>query len=185
MSAFIASIRVVVATMAICVVGYATLILGFAQAVTPKTANGSLVADASGRVIGSELVAQNFTEPRYFWPRPSAVDYNAEGAGGSNKSPTNPELTERAGETVARYGATSANQLPADLAAASGAGLDPHISLDGALYQIPRVAQARGISQEKVRALVEQNSYSPGGPLTSTQIVNVLTLNRQLDAAGG
>ena len=182
MSSFIASLRVVIATMAICVAGYAALILGFAQAFTPATANGSLITDAGGKVIGSELIAQKFATPRYFWPRPSAVDYNGAGAGGSNKSPTNPDLTKRAEETVAQYGATMDNRLPADLAAASGGGLDPNISLDGALYQAARVAAARGVPEADVRARVERNAFSPGGPLTSTRIVNVLLLNRQLDA---
>jgi K+-transporting ATPase ATPase C chain len=182
MSAFIASLRVVIATMAICVAGYAALILLFAQTVTPATANGWLITDASGKIIGSEQIAQKFEQPRYFWPRPSAVDYNGAGAGGSNKSPTNPDLTERATETVTAYGASGDNRLPADLAAASGAGLDPHISLDGALFQVPRVAAARGMPEIEVRAMVEREAFSPGGPLTSTRIVNVLMLNRALDA---
>lgn len=185
MSTFLASLRVVIATMAICVAGYAALILGFAQAVTPATANGSLIADAGGKVIGSELIAQKFSQPRYFWPRPSAVDYNGAGAGGSNKSPANPDLTERAKETVAQYGATPSNKLPADLAAASGGGLDPHISRDGALYQVRRVAEARNMPEATVRALVESNAYSPGGPFTGmrSRVVNVLLLNRELDRA--
>ncbi len=184
MSSFIASLRVVIATMAICVAGYAALILGFAQAITPATANGSLITGSKGTVIGSELIAQKFSEPRYFWPRPSAVDYNGAGAGGSNKSPTNPDLTKRAEETVAQYGADTRNKLPADLAAASGAGLDPHISLAGALYQVPRVAAVRGLPQAGIQGLVERSAFSPGGPLTGTRIVNVLLLNRQLDARG-
>ena len=183
MSAFIASLRVVIATMAICVAGYAALILLFAQTVTPATANGWLITDASGKIIGSEQIAQKFEQPRYFWPRPSAVDYNGAGAGGSNKSPTSPDLTERATGTVTAYGATGSNRLPADLAAASGGGLDPHVSLDGALYQVARVAAARGIPEAQVRALVEQNAFAPGGPFTGTRIVNVLVLNRALDAS--
>lgn len=184
MSTFLASLRIAIVSMVICVAGYTALILGFAQAFTPTTANGSLITDAGGKVVGSELIAQKFTTPRYFWPRPSAVDYNASGAGGSNKSPTSPDLTARAAETVAQYGATGADTLPADLAAASGAGLDPHISLAGALYQVPRVAAARGVAEADVRAMVERSAFSPGGPLTSTRIVNVLLLNRQLDAIG-
>lgn len=182
MTAIFSSIRVVLATMAICVAGYTTLILGFAQIVTPATANGSLVTDAGGKVVGSALVAQDFKTSRYFWPRPSAVDYNGAGAGGSNKSPTNPELTERAEEAIGRYGATAAAPLPADLVTASGAGLDPHISLAGALYQVPRVADARGVPEAQVKALVEQNAVAPGGAFTEGRVVNVLMLNHQLDA---
>lgn len=183
MSAFLGSIRVVIATMLICVAGYTALVLGIAQVVTPATANGSLVTDARGTVIGSELIAQDFTRPGYFWPRPSAAHYDASAAGGSNMSPTNPELTQRAAGTVARYGATAANKLPADLAAASGGGLDPDISLAGALYQVPRVVKARSMSPEQVRVLVMRNAFVPGGPLTNTRIVNVLMLNQKLDAA--
>jgi K+-transporting ATPase ATPase C chain len=184
MATFLTSVRVAIVSMIICVAGYAALVLGFAQVITPATANGSLLTDGKGTVIGSELIAQNFSEPRYFWPRPSAVDYNADGAGGSNKSPTSPDLTARAAETVAHYGATGTDRLPADLAAASGAGLDPHISLAGALYQVPRVAAARDLPQAEIKGLVERSAFSPGGPLTSTRIVNVLLLNRQLDAIG-
>jgi K+-transporting ATPase ATPase C chain len=169
--------------MAVCVAGYALLILGIAQGLTPTTANGSLVADAHGNVIGSALIAQDFTAPGHFWPRPSAANYDASAAAGSNKSPTNPELAERAAETVARYGATAARKLPADLAATSGSGLDPHITLAGALNQVPRVATARGMPQEQLRALVNQCAFSPGGPLTDQRIVNVLMLNRRLDTA--
>lgn len=191
MSIFLSSLRVTLATMAICVAGYALLILGFAQVLTPATANGSLIENGAGTVIGSQLIAQDFTQPGYFWPRPSAVDYDAAGAGGSNKSPTSPDLTDRARDLAARYGATDANKLPADLVAASGAGLDPNISLAGALYQVPRIAAARGLPVAEVRKLVEDGAYSPGGLLTSTRsrIVNVLELNLQLDAmpspAGG
>jgi K+-transporting ATPase ATPase C chain len=182
MTSFLSSLRIVIATMAICVAGYALLILGVGQILTPWTANGWLIQDTGGRVVGSEQIAQSFSQPGYFWPRPSAVDYNGAGAGGSNKSPTNSDLTERATETVAGYGATADRPLPPDLAAASGGGLDPHISLDGAFYQVPRVAVARRLPEPEVRALVDRHAFSPGGPFTSTRIVNVLLLNRQLDA---
>ena len=113
MEDILSSIRVVVATMLVCVAGYAALILGVANVVTPDTARGSLITDASGQVIGSHLVAQGFTEPRYFWPRPSAVDYDAAGAGGSNLSPANPDLTTRAETIIAAYGVDA--PIPADL----------------------------------------------------------------------
>lgn len=183
MTAFLGSLRVAVVTMLVCAAGYTALILGIAQIATPAAANGSLITDARGTLIGSKLIAQDFTRPGYFWPRPSAAHYDASAAAGSNKSPTNPELTQRAAKTVARYGATAANKLPADLAAASGSSLDPDISLAAALYQVPRVAGARGVPQNRVRALVEGNAVSPGGPLTNTRIVNVLLLNQKLDAA--
>jgi K+-transporting ATPase ATPase C chain len=181
MSSLLASIRIVVATMAVCVAGYTLLILALAQSVTPWTANGWLLEAADGRIVGSEQIAQKFTQPRYFWPRPSAVDYNGAGAGGSNKSPTNSEVTDRARETVSSHGATSERPLPADLAAASGGGLDPHISLEGALFQAPRIAAERGLSEGELRALIERSAFAPGGPFTGGRIANVLQLNRQLD----
>lgn len=183
MSDFISGLRVAAATMAICVAGYTAVILGFAQAVTPATANGSLVTDENGEIVGSRLIAQGFTSPEYFWPRPSAVDYNAAGAGGSNLSPANPELAERAAALIAAYGgATKERPIPADLVTASGAGLDPHISLEGALFQVPRVAEARGVAPSAVTAVVRGKAYAPGAFFTEGRIVNVLELNLALDA---
>ncbi|MBK9128223.1 MAG: potassium-transporting ATPase subunit C [Phycisphaerales bacterium] len=183
MQSLITSLRIAVATMLVCVGGYTLVILGIAQLATPETANGSLLQRSDRTIVGSRLIAQKFEQPRYFWPRPSAVDYNAAGAGGSNKSPTSPELTERAAELVARYGATVGNPLPADLAAASGGGLDPHITERAALYQAERVARERGFPCEDVEALISKLAFSPGGPLTPERVVNVLELNLALDEA--
>ena len=160
-------------------------IWGIGRAVTPYTAQGSLVTAPDGTVVGSRLIAQNFTQPGYFWPRPSAVDYNGAGAGGSNKSPTS-EDAHRAGasKSLARYGATPENPLPAELAAASGGGLDPHISERAALYQAPRVAEARGLPLPEVEALIREHRFAPGGFLTPDRLVNVLELNLALDQMG-
>ena len=181
MQSLLASIRIVLATMAICVVGYAAVVWAIAQTLTPTTANGSLLTATDGTVIGSWLIAQKFAQPRYFWPRPSAVDYNAAGAGGSNKSPTSSDLTDRAKEIVAAYGATADNPLPPELAAASGGGLDPDISEHAALYQAARVAAARNIPPTQVEALIREHAFAPGGFLTPDRLVNVLELNRALD----
>lgn len=180
MSYILPSLRLWIVTFLVCVVGYAALMLGFAQTVAPYQANGSII-EVDGRAVGSELIAQDFTSPRYFWPRPSAVDYDGMGAGGSNLSPTSPDLAARATETVARYGATAENPIPADLAAASGGGLDPHISLEGALYQAARVAEARGLASAAVEDLVRKMAASAAGPFAPEQIVNVLELNLALD----
>ncbi|WP_417485533.1 potassium-transporting ATPase subunit C [Maricaulis salignorans] len=183
MSDFISGLRVAAATMAICVAGYTALILGFAQVATPATANGSLVSNAEGEVVGSRLIAQAFTSPEYFWPRPSAVDYDAAGAGGSNLSPANPELTERAEALISAHGgATEERPIPADLVTASGAGLDPHISLEGALFQAERVATARGGEVGAVASIIRNVAYAPGAFFTEGHIVNVLELNLALDA---
>jgi K+-transporting ATPase ATPase C chain len=181
MKSIVASIRLVIATMLVCVGGYTALILAFAQTVTPATANGSMIKGKDGNIIGSRLIAQNFTNAIYFWPRPSAVDYNASAAGGSNKSPTSSDLTDRARQLVARYGATLKNPLPPELAAASGSGLDPNITEHAALYQAARVAKARNIAVSQVEDLVKKQAFSPGGSLTEDRLVNLLELNLALD----
>jgi len=180
MHLFLASLRVAVATMLVCVGGYTLVILGVAQS-TPHTAEGSLIRRANGTVVGSRLIAQKFEQPHYFWPRPSAWDYNAAGAAGSNKSPTSPDLAERARKTVHQYGATSEKPLPADLAAASGGGLDPHITQHAARYQAQRIANARGMARGQIEALITQHAFAPGGPLALERLVNVLELNLALD----
>jgi K+-transporting ATPase ATPase C chain len=167
--------------MLICVAGYATVIWGIGQVLTPSTAQGSLITAPDGKVVGSRLVAQKFTQAKYFWPRPSAVDYNAAAAGGSNKSPTSPDLTKRAEEIIPQYGATPDNPLPAELAAASGAGLDPHISEHAALYQARRIAEMRGLPLTQVETIILEHVFAPGGFLTPDRLVNVLELNLALD----
>ena len=174
-------LRIVVASMAICVAGYAGLILGIGQLVTPETANASLIQSPDGRIVGSRLIGQPFTQPRYFWPRLSAVDYNAAAAGGSNLAPTNPALAERARPVLHALEATADHPAPADLVTASGSGLDPNISLEAALYQLPRVAASRTMETTEIENLVERLAFSPGGVLTDGRIVNVLELNLALD----
>lgn len=181
-SLILPSIRLLIVTQLICVVVYLRVILSVAQVASPDTALASIIKDAEGRPVGSRLVAQAFTKPEYIWPRPSAVDYNATGAGGSNKSPTSPALTERAQEVIANHGATADRLLPPDLATASGSGLDPFITVAAAKFQLPRVAAARGLEPVKIEPLIQQASTVPGGFLTSARIVNVLELNLALDA---
>jgi K+-transporting ATPase ATPase C chain len=185
MQPIIASLRLVATTLLVCVGGYTLVILGVAQVLTLRTAQGSLIETPDGRVIGSRLIAQKFTRPDYFWPRPSAADYNAGAAAGSNKSPTSSDLTARAEELIVAYGASEDRPLPADLVAASGAGLDPHISLAAALYQAPRVAAARALDVSRVEDLVRKHAVSPGGPFTGDRVVNVLELNLALDELAG
>jgi K+-transporting ATPase ATPase C chain len=187
MQFLIASIRVVVATMAICVIGYSAVIWVVGALFTPYTAQGSLLSGADGKVIGSRLIAQKFEQPKYFWPRPSAAGkegYDATSAAGSNKSPTSDDVAKRGKETVERYGATVEKPLPPELAAASGGGLDPHISERAALYQAKRVAEARGLQQPQVDDLIRQHVFAPGAFLTSDRLVNVLELNVALDRLG-
>jgi K+-transporting ATPase ATPase C chain len=153
----------------------------FAALVTPHSANGSLLFNKDGQTpVGSELIAQKFSQPQYFWPRPSAVDYNAAAAGASNFGPTNPKLIDRARETVASYHSPADRKIPSDLIAASGSGLDPHISLTSAYFQAERVARHRHISESALRKIIEALATDPGG-LTGERIVNVLQLNLELD----
>jgi K+-transporting ATPase ATPase C chain len=184
MQSLLASIRVVIATMLICVVGYSAVIWAVGAIFTPYTASGSLITAADGKVIGSRLIAQKFEQPKYFWPRPSAAGkegYDATSAAGSNKSPTSEDVTKRAKELIARYGATAEKPLPPELAAASGGGLDPHISVHAALYQADRVAQARTLPRQQIETLIQQRAFSPGGFFTPDRLVNVLELNLALD----
>lgn len=177
----ITSVRIVIFTMAVCCVLYTLLIFAIGQTITPHTAEGSLITDARGKIIGSELIAQKFTRPGYFRPRPSAVDYNAAATGGSNLSPTNPELTERAQDIINAMGATVNNPIPAELVTASGSGLDPHITLKAARYQAERVAEARGLPIETIYSILDNHAVKTGGPLTPEPLVNVLLVNKQLD----
>lgn len=173
-----ASLRVAAATLLVCSGLYAGAILAVGQAVVPDSANGSLI-ERNGQIVGSRQIGQKFEGAQWLWPRPSAVDWNGSGAGGSNTSPTNPALTERAQQQIARYGASAARPLPAELATASGAGLDPHVSLEAALYQAPRIAAARGVPVADVeRALRAQAAQVPlsGGAV----LVNVLEANLAL-----
>jgi K+-transporting ATPase ATPase C chain len=181
METIIASLRITVATMAICVGGYTTAVWAIGQSITPDTANGSLITRADGTILGSKQEAQAFTRPQYFWPRPSAVDYKADAAGGSNKSPTSTDLTDRAAKTVEAYGATAENPLPAELAAASGGGLDPHITERAARYQVERIAKARNIAAPDIEKVIDENAFSPGGIFTTDRLVNVLDMNLAMD----
>jgi len=181
MNTTLASLRIAAASLLICVIGYTSTLLGLAD-LFPATARGSLITAPDGHVIGSRLIAQGFTRADYFWPRPSAVNYNAAAAGGSNLSAAGQRLNKLAAARTARFGANADHPLPADLAAASGSGLDPDISLDAARAQVRRVASARALPAARVEQLVEQRAFRPGGLLTPQLLVNVLELNIALDA---
>jgi potassium-transporting ATPase KdpC subunit len=165
---------------------YPLLITAIAQLVFPARANGSLILQG-GRVVGSALMGQPFTDPRYFWSRPSATvpsPYNARASSGSNLGPLNQALLDavrrRVGDLKA---ADSLNTMPipVDLVTASGSGLDPHISVMAALYQVPRVARARGLTQERVRNIVEQHIEGRQFGLLGEPRINVLLLNISMD----
>ena len=156
-------------------------LLLFAKVAAPEKSTGSILLNPAGEPVGSRLVAQNFASDRYFHPRPSAADYDGMGAVGSNLSPTNPALAERAREIIEQYGATIESPIPADLVTASGSGLDPDITLAAALYQAPRVAAARNLPEQQVRDVIAQVQRPLMGPLGGPELVNVLELNLALD----
>jgi len=179
-----ASLRIIAVTMGICCVFYGSFILIFAQIVTPESAQGSLIRNAGGDVLGSSLIAQGFSGNRYLWPRPSAVDYNASSSGGSNLSPANPELHDRARHIIKRLNLQNPISVPADLVTASGSGLDPHITLKAALAQSERIASARGLPVSSVVKMLKDLSRTTGGFLSSDPLVNVLEINLALDMMG-
>ena len=179
---FITSIRLTVVSLAICAVAYPAVVLAVAAVLAPEARQGSLIRTAGGDVVGSRLIAQGFTKPEYFWPRPSAVDYNAAAAGGSNLSPAGAELTQQARERLARLSPAGDQRVPVDLVLASGSGLDPQISLSAALFQLPRVAKSRGMPAAEVQRLVQAEADSPALQwLGAEPLVNVLVLNLSLD----
>ena len=145
----------------------------------PSQAHGSLIVDNNNRVIGSMLIGQNFTAPQYFQSRPSASGYDASSSGGSNLGPTNPVLLELvANRTSALREAGITGAIPSDLVMASASGVDPHISLESALVQVPAVAKARNLPEEELKTIVLSESVD--SPFSGAY-VNVLSLNRALD----
>ena len=166
---------------------YPLVVTGVAQLVFPAQANGSLIT-VNGKTVGSTLIGQQFTNPSYFWGRLSATGpypYNAAASSGSNLGPSNPALLDEAKARIALLKAAdpaNTQPIPVDLVTSSGSGLDPDISVAAALYQLPRVARLRGLSESALRTLVDK--YTQGRTLgfLGEPRVNVLQLNLALDA---
>lgn len=160
---------------------------GVAQVLFPSQANGSLV-QKDGKVVGSRLIGQAFTEPKYFWTRPSATSPmpdNGASSSGSNQGPTNPALTDAAKQRIAALREADPGNdapVPVDLVTASGSGLDPEISPAAARYQVARVARARGLDVAKVQALVDEHTQQRQLGVLGEPRVNVLALNMALDS---
>jgi K+-transporting ATPase ATPase C chain len=169
-------------------VAYPLAVTGLSQLLFSNQANGSLILDKSGKPLGSSLIGQAFSDPKYFWGRPSATSPYPDNGGassGSNLGPTNPALVDAVNSRVqALKEADPKNQspIPVDLVTASGSGLDPHISPAAAEYQIDRVAKARKLDAAKVRALVSQHTEQRQWWVLGEPRVNVLQLNLALDA---
>jgi len=165
---------------------YPLAITAISQAIFPHQSNGSLV-EVGGKVIGSELIGQNFSKPEYFHPRPSAAGndgYDPTSSGGSNFGPTNQKLIDRVKADVAKFRKDNPGYdgpIPADLVTTSASGLDPDLSPDSALAQAARIAKARGVSSEQIKQLVAQSVQAPDLGILGEPRVNVLRLNLLLD----
>jgi K+-transporting ATPase ATPase C chain len=169
-------------------VAYPLVVTAVGQGLFPHAANGSLVRDTDGRLAGSELIGQPFDGPAYFWGRPSATApfaNNAAASSGSNLGPTNPDALKAIADRVEAVRQAHPGQtghVPADLVTASASGLDPHISPAAAEYQVARVAAARGVAADEVRKLVAARTEGRTLGVLGEPRVNVLLLNRDLDA---
>jgi K+-transporting ATPase ATPase C chain len=151
-------------------------------------AEGSLIRRSDGTIVGSRLIAQKFSRPEYFQPRPSGVDYNAASTGGTNYGPSNPDhlqaVQERL-EAISKQEGVGAGQVPSEMVTASGGGMDPHIPPAAAALQAPRVATARGLPLERVRQLIDAHTESPTFGFLGRARINVLELNLAMDEAVG
>jgi len=180
---FLISLKLTLVMIILCAVLYPLLIAGIGR-LAPGGGKGKTLS-VNGKVVGYELLGQKFTDDKYFWGRPSAVDYNAAGSAGSNKGPSNPDylnlVQDRIDSFLVHNPGVKKEEIPADMVTASGSGLDPDISPASAYVQVRRIATIRKLQEEKVKALVEQHvdkSFMGLGP----EKVNVLKLNIALDS---
>ena len=181
------SIWMTLATTVLLGIVYPLVVTGLAQLLYPRQANGELIRQPDGTVIGSSLLGQPFTSPGYFHSRPSAAGpagYDPMASGGSNLGPTNKVLIDRVSSSAQSLSAENAGApIPVDLATASGSGLDPHISPASAEFQVPRVARERGMKEDELRALVAKHTEQRQLGFLGEPRVNVLELNLDLNAA--
>lgn len=179
------NIRVVLVLLFICGMAYPLLITGLSQVMMPAQAEGSLIKDEKGQIIGSELIGQPFEEAGYFQGRISSISYDAAGSGSSNYAPSNEEMIKRTEEEMAEFlkenPTVKKEEIPSDLMTNSGSGLDPSISPKGALVQIPRIAKERGISEKTLYNLVDEHTENRSIGLFGEPHINVLKLNMALD----
>jgi potassium-transporting ATPase KdpC subunit len=185
------AVRTTIITLVLTGLIYPFVMTGLAQLLLPWRANGSLVTDEKGQVIGSELIAQGFANRAYFQPRPSAAGdkgYDAANSSGSNLGPTSKKLRDRIKEDVKRVKAENPDAngpIPGELVTTSGSGLDPHLSPVAMLWQVPRVAKARGVAPDRVKAVVDANVEDRTLGILGEPRVNVLLVNLALDRQFG
>ena len=178
-----ASIGLTIVSLGLCGFLYSATVTGLGQLLFPAQANGSLI-ELDGKILGSSLVAQPFTDPKYFQPRPSAANYDPMAMAGSNMARTNPELTKIIEQRIADIEVRDhidGRQIPSDLVTASGSGIDPEISLKSAMIQVQRVAEARHLSDQQVIELIQQYTLKPTFGVLGQERINVLELNLALD----
>lgn len=185
------ALRTTALTLLLTGLAYPLAVTGLGQLLFPARASGSLVRDERGQLVGSSLIGQSFTQPAYFQGRPSAAGdkgYDAAASGGSNLGPTSKKLRDRVAAELVRLrreNPQAAPLVPVELVTTSGSGLDPHLSAAGALWQVPRVARARGLAPERVRAVVERQIEERLFGLLGEPRVNVLQLNLALNLQFG
>lgn len=181
----LSAIRLTLATLVLFTVIYPLIIWSIAQ-VAPNQGKGFVVQNHTQTAVFYENIGQSFTQDKYFWSRPSAVDYNAAGSGASNKGPSNSEYLEVVKGRIQAFMVHNPDvqraQIPVDLVTASGSGLDPHISVQAATVQVSRIAKIRNIPTDQLKRLIEQQVEKPLLGLFGPQQVNVLRLNLALDA---
>ncbi|KOS02193.1 MULTISPECIES: potassium-transporting ATPase subunit KdpC [Paenibacillus] len=180
------ALRTSVLMILLCGLAYPLVSTGVAQVLFPQQANGSMLRDAEGRVVGSELIGQSFADSAFFQGRVSSVNYNGAGSGSSNYAPSNPALIQRVKDSIADWQKHNpdipVSQVPVDLITNSGSGLDPHISPQAARVQIPRISGLTGIPQDQLRALVQEQTEGRSAGVFGEPRVNVLKLNLALEA---
>jgi K+-transporting ATPase ATPase C chain len=190
MKTFVIALRATLVTLVLTGILYPLGMTALAQVLFPTAANGSLAKDESGKVVGSRLLGQTFTNPAYFQARPSAAGngYDPLASGGSNFGPTSAKLQDRVKADIARLrkeNPEATGDIPAELVSASGSGLDPHISPSAARWQVPRVARARGVSAARIAATLNEAVSGRDFGFLGEPTVNVLELNLALDRQFG